>query len=416
MTILISGAGIAGLTLALTCRQIGMPCRIVEQVREVKPLGVGINLQPNAVRELIDLGLEAELSAIGVPTQELAMFAANGREVWREPRGLAAGYRWPQYSVHRGELQMLLYRAVLERLGPDAIETGVKGLSHRTEGEEAVLETERGERRGALLIAADGLHSAIRRRMHPDEGPPIWAGAILWRGASRIARFSENNMMAMIGDYDQKFVTYPIGGPDSEGRSLINWIAERRFEAGHGWAREDWSRVVPASEFAHWFESWRFGWIDVTAIIAAAPAVYEYPMVDRDPLPFWTQGRVTLMGDAAHIMYPTGSNGASQAIVDARRLGRAFLDHGPTPAALADYEAEMRPRMAKVIAANRGAGPDYVLEIVKQRTGGVFDDVEAVMPLKERQDFAANYKRTAGFSIDALNAQPPLIGEHERRA
>ncbi|MEL7463215.1 MAG: flavin-dependent oxidoreductase [Pseudomonadota bacterium] len=415
MTVLISGAGIAGLSLALTCHQIGVPCRIVEQVREVKPLGVGINLQPNAVRELFDLGLERELAAIGVPTQELAMLAANGKEVWREPRGRDAGYRWPQYSVQRGELQMMLYRAVLDRLGQDAIETGAKGRAFRTEGDEAVLETDSGERRGAVLIAADGLHSAIRRQMHPDEGAPIWAGAILWRGATRAKPFAERNVMAMIGDYGQKFVTYPISGPDETGEVLINWIAERAFDAGHGWAREDWSREAQASDFLPWFEDWRFGRIDVPALITGAKVVYEYPMVDRDPADHWTDGRVTLMGDAAHIMYPTGSNGASQAIVDARKIGRAFIDHGVGPEALAAYETEMRPRMAKVIAANRGAGPDYVLEIVKERSGGDFDDVETVMPHAERAAFASNYKSTAGFDPATLNAQPPIIGAMTRR-
>ena len=414
MTVLISGAGIAGLTLALTCHQLRIPCRIVEQVDELKPLGVGINLQPNAVRELLDLGLGAELDRIGVKTQQLMLVARNGKEVWSEPRGLEAGYNWPQYSVHRGELQMMLHRVVLDRLGPDVIETSAAGRAFRTEGDEAVLDTAAGERRGAVLIAADGLHSAIRRQMFPSEGPPIWAGAILWRGASRMKNFSDHNRMAMIGDYQQKFVTYPISRPDQNGEVLINWIAERTYDASHGWQREDWNREAPVSDFIDMFEDWRFGWIDIPEIISAAPTVYEYPMVDRDPLPHWTEGRVTLMGDAAHIMYPTGSNGASQAIVDARKIGRALLDHGVGPEALNAYEAEMRPRMAKVIAANRGAGPDYVLEIVRQRSGGVFDDIEDVMPFEERETFAAEYKKTAGFSIDALNAAPPIIPQVAR--
>ena len=414
MTVLISGAGIAGLTLALTCHQLRIPCRIVEQVDELKPLGVGINLQPNAVRELLDLGLGAELDRIGVKTQQLMLVARNGKEVWSEPRGLEAGYNWPQYSVHRGELQMMLHRVVLDRLGPDVIETSAAGRAFRTEGDEAVLDTAAGERRGAVLIAADGLHSAIRRQMFPNEGPPIWAGAILWRGASRMKNFSDRNRMAMIGDYQQKFVTYPISGPDQNGEVLINWIAERTYDASHGWQREDWNREAPVSDFIDMFEDWRFGWIDIPEIISAAPTVYEYPMVDRDPLPHWTEGRVTLMGDAAHIMYPTGSNGASQAIVDARKIGRALLDHGVGPEALNAYEAEMRPRMAKVIAANRGAGPDYVLEIVRQRSGGVFDDIEDVMPFEERKTFSAEYKKTAGFSIDALNAAPPIIPQVAR--
>lgn len=410
MTVLISGAGIAGLSLALTCHQIGVPCRIIEQVGEIKPLGVGINIQPNAVRELFDLGLEAELDAIGLRTQELAMFARGGAEVWREPRGAAAGYAWPQFSVHRGALQMMLLRTVQKRLGADVIETGVTGGAFRTDGDEAVLETSAGERRGAALIAADGLHSAIRRQMHPGEGPPIWAGAILWRGASRMRPFSAKNTMAMIGDYEQKFVTYPIAAPDADGAALINWIAERKFDASHGWAREDWSREADIGDFIDDFADWRFGWLDVPALIRATSKVYEYPMVDRDPLPFWTDGAVTLMGDAAHVMYPTGSNGASQAIVDARKIGAAFRKHGVGPAALRAYEAEMRPKMAAVIQANRGAGPDYVLEIVRERSGGVFDDIEEVMPHAERVAFAANYKQKAGFAIADLNAAPPIIG------
>ncbi|MEM7547521.1 MAG: flavin-dependent oxidoreductase [Pseudomonadota bacterium] len=409
MTVLISGAGIGGLTLALTCHQLAIPVHVVEQVAQMKPLGVGINLQPNAVRELMALGLGDDLAAIGVPTAELAMFAPNGKEVWREPRGKAAGYRWPQYSVHRGELQMMLYHAVMDRLGPDAIETGTRGHGFRMEGDEAVLDTDQGPRRTRVLIAADGLHSTIRRQMFPEEGPPKWAGAILWRGASRVPPFADSNLMAMIGDYGQKFVTYPISGTDGDGTALINWIAEKTYDASHGWSREDWSREAPIDDFIHMFEDWRFGWIDVPAIIRAAKTVYEYPMVDRDPLPHWTMGAVTLMGDAAHIMYPTGSNGASQAIVDARKLGAALIRHGVGPDALADYEAEMRPRMAQVIAANRGAGPDYVLEIVRQRCGGVFDDIEDVMPFAERREFAAAYKRTAGLSIADLNAAPPII-------
>ena len=416
MTVLISGGGIAGLALALTCHQLGLPCRVIEKAREVKPLGVGINLQPNAVRELMDLGLGPALDRIGVRTEELVMIARNGREVWREPRGAAAGYAWPQFSVHRGELQMALFRAVLERLGPDAVETGVEGRAYRTEGDEAVLDTDRGERRGAVLVGADGLHSAARRQMHPGEGAPIWAGAVLWRGATRQRRAADRNVMTMIGDYDQKFVTYPISAPDEAGFTLVNWIAERRFDASHGWAREDWSREAPVSDFEDWFAGWRFGDVDVPALIRGAPAVYEYPMVDRDPLARWTEGRVTLMGDAAHIMYPTGSNGASQAIVDARKIGAAFAAHGVGPAALLAYEDEMRPRMAKVILANRGAGPDYVLEIVKERSGGDFIDVDDVMPRAEREAFAATYKKTAGFDPETLNAAPSIIGPIENGA
>lgn len=413
-TVLVAGGGIAGLTMALTCHQIGVPVKVFESSRELRPLGVGINLQPNAVRELMELGLEHQLPKIGVATKEYGFYTKTGLEIWNEPRGLDAGYKWPQYSVHRGELQMLLYRKVLERLGPDAMVTGARATGFRNESQSVKLHYERNGQRhtaeGSVLIGADGLHSAIRAQMVPDEGPPLWSGAILWRGATKGMPFRTGASMALIGHATQRFVTYPISEPDPHtGEVTMNWLAELSFEPSQGWNREDWNRRADKADFMDKFSDWRFGWIDCVDLIERTEEVFEYPMVDRDPLENWTVGNTTLMGDAAHIMYPVGSNGASQAIVDARHLGRAFQDHRVGVEALQTYEHKLRPATAKMILTNRGSGPDAVMQMVEDRCGGVFDDIEDVMPYQERSDFAANFKKTAGLSIDALNAMPPIV-------
>lgn len=216
--------------------------------------------------------------------------------------------------------------------------------------------------------------------------------------------------MALIGTMDQRFVAYPISAPDPEtGEALMNWIAELRFDPSGGWTRSDWNRRVPASEFAHHFAGWNFGWIDAPSLIAATDEIFEYPMVDRDPLPRWQDGRVSLMGDAAHVMYPVGSNGASQAIMDARKLGRALLDHGPTPQALEAYEAETRPGANRTVLASREAGPDALLGVVEDRCAGRFEDIEAVIPRAEMDAFQARWKTVAGLAKEALNTAPPIL-------
>lgn len=406
MTVLIAGAGIAGLTLGLTLHRIGVPFRIYEAVRALRPLGVGINLQPNAVRELLDLGLGPDLDRIGVRTRQYGFYSKTGRTIWEEPRGLAAGYRWPQYSIHRGHLQMLLAERLVEQAGPGALVTGARAVGFEADG---TLLLEDGAVQGSLLIAADGIHSAIRRQMVPGEGPPIWAGAVLWRGVTQAPPFFGGAAMALAGHDTQRIVAYPISQPDARGLVAMNWIAELRTDPAQGWNREDWNRKARLEDFAPAFASWRFDWLDVPALIAGAAEVYEYPMVDRDPLERWTHGRVTLMGDAAHPTYPVGSNGASQAIVDARTLGAAILAHGQTPQALAAYEAEIRPRTTAVGLANRGSGPDAVMQMVEDRCGGVFDDIDTVIPRAELAAHAERYKRLAGFSVEALNARPPII-------
>lgn len=414
MTVIIAGAGIAGLTLGLTLQQIGVRFRIYEAAATLAPLGVGINLQPNAVRELFALGLEAELDRVGIRTRDYGFYTRTGREIWTEPRGLAAGYRWPQFSVHRGRLQMALHAALVERAGPGCVVTGARatGFENTAGGAVLTVATAAGPLAvpGSVVIGADGIHSAIRRQMRPAEGPPVWGGAVLWRATTEAAPFKSGASMILAGHDTQRIVAYPIGPADpATGRATINWIAERTVDPAAGWRREDWNRQADIAEFLPYFEDWRFDWLDVPALIRGAGRVFEYPMVDRDPIERWTDGRVTLIGDAAHPTYPVGSNGASQAVVDARIVGAQFLAHGVGPDALHAYEAMVRPPTERVTLANRGSGPDAIMQLVEDRCGGVFEHIDDVVPRAELAAHAEKYKRLAGFAIDELNDRPDLI-------
>ncbi|SDI74514.1 flavin-dependent oxidoreductase [Lutimaribacter saemankumensis] len=412
--ILIAGGGIAGLSLALTLHQVGVRCTVYESVPELRPLGVGINLQPNAVRELFDMGFTAdELDRVGVPAREWALVGRNGNDIYAEPRGLLAGYNWPQYAVHRGQLQMLLYGKVVERLGPDAVQMGLRvtGYEQGADGVTAVLADAEGREShatGTLLIGADGLHSAIRAQMHPDQPPIQWGGAILWRGVTRAKPIRTGSSFVGLGTHKHRMVIYPISHTDADGMATINWIAEQTFDNSAGW-EGDWNKKVSAEDFVHHFEGWNFDWLDVPALIRGAAEVYEYPMIDREPVPTWVDGRVALMGDAAHVMYPTGSNGASQAIIDARVIGSELVAHGVNAQALAAYDARLCGPVSELILRNRGAGPFGMLNIVDDRCGGEFDDIDDVFPEAERAEFMAGYKKAAGFAIEALNAAPPTI-------
>ena len=345
--VLIAGGGIGGLSLALTLHQIGIPCRILEASREMKPLGVGINLQPNAVRELRDLGIgDDELNTVGLQIREWALVGLNGKEVYAEPRGLVAGYNWPQYAVHRGALHMLLYRTVLERLGPDAVtlDARVTGYEKTADGVRATICNTAGQESqhtAPLLIGADGIHSAVRAQMHPDQPPIHWGGAIMWRGTVRARPLRTGASFVGLGTHRQRMVIYPISGPDAEGNCLINWIAEVTRDNADGWPEDSWFRQVEVADFVHHFNAFRFDWLDVPAMLAEADCAYENPMIDRDPVDTWVDGPVALMGDAAHAMYPTGSNGASQAIIDARTLGASLRKNGVTPAALSAYDDQL---------------------------------------------------------------------------
>ncbi|MCF6232567.1 MAG: flavin-dependent oxidoreductase [Rhodobacteraceae bacterium] len=412
MTVLIAGGGIAGLTLGLTLHQIGVPFHIYEATREIRPLGVGINLQPNAVRELLDLDLDEDLDAIGVKTRQYGFYSKLGNTIWEEPRGQWAGYAWPQYSVHRGTLQVMLFETLIKRAGAGVITTGARATGFENTRDGPQLHLENGDKvTGSLIISADGIHSALRAQMYPDEGAPIWNGRVLWRATTQADAYFNGASMVMIGHDNLRLVAYPISNPDPVTNiATINWIAEKKFGLGENWRKEDWNRAADINDFLPDFQEWNFDWIDVPSLIKGADVVYEYPMVDRDPLEQWTIGCVTLMGDAAHPTYPVGSNGAGQAIIDARVIGARILEHGITAKALMAYEAETRPVTTNVGLANRaGGGPDGVLQQVEDLCGGVFDDIETVIPHTELAAHAEKYKALAGFSVAALNAKPPII-------
>jgi len=416
MTVLVAGGGIAGLTVALSLHQIGVKVRVFESVPELKPIGVGINVLPHACRELIELGLLDRLEETGVRTKELAYFSKHGQQIWSEPRGLEAGYKWPQFSIHRGVLLQLLLDAARERIGAANILTGhhLKDWSETADGVTARFVDRdgnpAGEHKGSVLIGADGIHSAMRAKLYPQEGAPIWNGRILWRGVTHGEPFLSGRTMIMAGHETLKFVCYPISRAASEkGRPMINWIAERHLPPDYQWRREDYNRAGRTEEFLPYFESWTFDWLDVPGLIRNAEYCYEYPLVDRDPLPQWTFGRVTLTGDAAHPMYPIGSNGASQAILDARVLAREILDKGETAAALEAYEAERRPATTQLVLLNRKNGPEQVMQLVEERAPNGFAKVADVLTHEELEGIAANYKKVAGFQVDALNAKPPIV-------
>ncbi|MGJ4901803.1 flavin-dependent oxidoreductase [Bradyrhizobium sp. HKCCYLS2058] len=422
LPVIIAGGGIGGLATALTLQQIGVPCIVHESVREMRPLGVGINLQPNAVRELYDLGIgAADLDQVGVPAKEWALVGLNGNDIYSEPRGLLAGYDWPQYAVHRGKLHMLLYSRLVERAGRDAVRLGSRVTGYDKNADGSVMarvehaDGSRSEQRGRLLIGADGIHSAIRAQMHPTQPPIHWGGAVMWRGVTWAKPMRTGSSFVGLGTHRHRVVVYPISHPDPKtGLALINWIAEVTMDNTEGWKQTGWFRQVPVAEFAHHFAGWTYDWLDVPALIAGADGAYENPMIDRDPVSTWVDGPVALMGDAAHAMYPTGSNGASQAIVDARVLGACLLVHGVTPAALAAYDEKLCGPISQVILRNRGAGPFGLLNLVDERCGGTFTDIDDVIPPAERDAFMAGYKKAAGFAIEQLNAAPRTIAEGAR--
>jgi 2-polyprenyl-6-methoxyphenol hydroxylase-like FAD-dependent oxidoreductase len=420
--VIIAGGGIGGLATALTLHQIGVPCIVLEAVRELRALGVGINLQPNAVRELYDLGFtEGDLDRVGLPAKEWALVGLNGNDIYSEPRGFLAGYNWPQYAVHRGQLHLLLHQKLIERAGPQAVALGsrVTGYRRNSDGTVSALvehaDGSTSETSGALLIAADGIHSTVRAQMHPTQPPIHWGGAIMWRGTTWAKPIRTGSSFVGLGTHLQRIVFYPISHPDPQtGLAMINWIAEVTMDNAEGWKQSGWFRPVSIDDFLHHFDDWVWDWLDVPALIRQADAVFENPMIDRDPVPTWVDGPVALLGDAAHPMYPTGSNGGSQAIMDARVLGAAMLEHGVTPEALVAYDEKLCGPVSQVVLRNRGAGPFGLLNMVDERCGGTFDNIDDVIPAKERTEFMAGYKAAAGFAIEALNKARPTIANGAR--
>lgn len=407
MDVMIAGAGIGGLTTALMLHRRGIACRLYEAAPALAELGVGINVLPHAIRELALLDLLPDLDRIALRTSEMVYLTRQGQEIWREARGLAGGHDVPQFSIHRGRLQAMLHRAVTSRLGPDAVRPGHVVTGFAQDGAGVTLHLrDRDPVRGDVLIGADGVHSRIRAQLHPD-GPGLrWNGVMMWRGATEYPAYGDGTTMIVAGGFTTKLVLYPIAPGTAPGRVLMNWVITSRIAADGAEApgREDWNRRGTEAEVMPLAQAFGVDVIDLPALVRATPEYFRYPMCDRDPLPDWSRGRVTLLGDAAHPMYPVGSNGASQAILDARALADLLAGQqtggGDVAAALAAYDAARRPATAQIVALNRKGGPEGVIDEVERRAPDGFADLDAVIPWPEREAIVRGYATTAGFGTD----------------
>ena len=406
--IIIVGAGIGGLTLGLALHQAGIACRIYESVPDVKAIGVGINLLPHATKELAALGLEDALARVAVKTRDATFFNRFGQLIYQEPLGRAAGYDHPQFSTHRGDLQMILLDAFRSRAGADRIVTNSHcvGVAQDEAGVTVTFSDGPGGKnrfavRGRVAIACDGINSAVRKQFFPGEGEPRYSGVNMWRGVTRWKPMLSGASMVRAGWLSHgKMVIYPIRDADTDGLQLINWVAEIETP---NYRKRDWNRAGSIEDFIGAFADWHFDWLDVPAFVRAADLVLEFPMVDQDPLPRWSFGRVTLLGDAAHPMVPRGSNGAGQAILDVRALTTALREHADPVAALAAYEAQRLEATTRVVLTNRTNPPDAILREVYERTRDrPFAAIGDVISHEELVALSEGYKRIAGYSKDAL--------------
>jgi 5-methylphenazine-1-carboxylate 1-monooxygenase len=405
MKIAIVGGGIGGLALALFLHRHGLECDVYENAPEIREIGVGITVLPHAMRELAALGLQPQLEALGIENLESVFFNRWGNFIYREPRGRHAGYSTPEIGIHRGKLHRVLYEAVLARLGAQHMH-----LDHRCVG----IEQDAGRatlvlRNGAgaqlepvhadVVVACDGVNSAVRRLFYPDE-KLAFGGINTWRGVTVHPPILSGKSYLRIGSIETgKMVIYPIADDvDGKGNQLVNWVAEIRRE---GAPMNDWNKPGDSADFIDIYKDWRFGWLDVPALIAGAQGIFEYPMVDKDPVARWTFGRVTLLGDAAHPMYPRGSNGSAQAIIDARTLATQLATAADGPAALAAYEAIRLAPTARIVETNRTVPPDFInIKVDELSAGKPFRHIDDLISQEELRAMSDEYKRIAGFSLD----------------
>ncbi len=408
--VLIAGGGISGLTAALCLHRAGHQVQVFESVAEPRELGVGLNLLPHSVRILHDLGLADQLAAAAVHTSALRFCSENGVTIWEEPRGEAAGNPWPQYSIHRGRLQMVLLDAVKRTLGSEALFLG-HHFSHYTEQSDHVeahfTDRKSGRPRksftGDVLVGADGLHSVLRKLLVTGNDDLFYSGLVLWRGAVEAPAFLDGRTMIMAGHDQQKAVIYPIRGPQEFGGTVLtNWVAERPVDMDV--AAADWNSETDPLVIAEMFKDWDFGWLNVGELIASTPVAYEFPMVDRHPLSQWSHGRVTLLGDAAHPMRPNGSNGAAQGILDAEALTGALSEHADPERALLAYDQQRVDPTGRLVLANRQAGPERVMQWVHDRCDGTCQGQHQCVPTSDLEREANAYKKLAGFDISQLQA------------
>jgi 2-polyprenyl-6-methoxyphenol hydroxylase-like FAD-dependent oxidoreductase len=416
MKVMVIGAGIGGLSTALSLHAAGIEAEVFESVKDIQPLGLGINLQPNAVRELIELGLGDALAKAGIATSTLAYYNKHGQKIWSEPRGVGAGYRWPQYAIHRGELQRMLLEAVYARLGRERVHLGHHLASLAQDDAKVTAQfidrasgAPLGEEEADALVAADGMHSAVRRIYNPDEGLPVSSGRIMWRGALLTRPYLDGRTQVMIGHRDQRAVVYPMSEKLAPpGLQLINWLVILG-DQGLEHRREDWDLVVRKERFFPQFAGWNFPWLRLADMIEATEEIFEYPKADREPLERWTVGRVTLLGDAAHPMRPVGSQAGTQAVVDGRVFAQALAESGDdVRAGLQRYDDVRRPAMNEVVLRNRNFGPEIVMQMAEERAPGGFERIDDVIPQRELQEIARSFKVAAGFDPETLNNRPSL--------
>jgi 5-methylphenazine-1-carboxylate 1-monooxygenase len=408
MEILLIGGGIGGLTLALCLHRVGVRSRIFEVTREYKPLGVGINLLPHAVRELSNVGVAAELGARGVQVQDSRFFNSHGQFIYSELCGRAAGHRFPHLTLHRADLHEVLLTAVTNRLGRDAVVMDHRciGIEQDAQGVTVHFEDSRGRRRasvrGAAAIGCDGVRSAVRRQVHPDEPAPTYTGHTTWRGVARDRPFLSGATVARAGSFKTGLVAaYPIR-KFTDGTQLINFVGALPKQTP---LPSDWHREGRLADIIGSFRDWRFPWLDIPRLFSRADAVLEYPLFDHEPLDHWTAGRVTLLGDAAHPISPRGGNGAAQAIIDAATLARTLAEIADPAAALRAYEDERRPATTRILYVNRQAPPDIIIARVEQMTGGKpFERLDALIDAREFRAITERYKAITGGDIRVTNS------------
>ena len=413
MKAIIAGAGIGGLSAALSLNKIGVDVKIYESVSEIRPLGVGINVLPHASRELIALGLQSELDKFAIRTRSMQYFTRRGKLVLSVPCGEYAGYNWPQYSLHRGEFQMMLLNVFKQRAGEDNVLTGHQ-LADFQQDEGSVtahfIKPETGEKSlsetADVLIGADGLHSAARKKLYPNEGQPVFASMVCMRGSVESLPYLDGESMIICGDKRLRLVSYPISKQAREqGRSHINWIAAIPKQTDSP-LEEDWNKLADAEELIKLYQDWQFDWLNVPQLISKTKKVFEFPVYDRDPLKQWTFDRVSLIGDAAHPLIPVSSSGAVHAIIDGRALAYALGTNSDVTKGLKAYEDDRLKKANQVVLASRQNGPDEVLEIVKEECPEDAEDIFLHVDKARLEKIIDDFKERSGFGIDALNNLP----------
>jgi 2-polyprenyl-6-methoxyphenol hydroxylase-like FAD-dependent oxidoreductase len=410
----IVGGGISGLSFALSLHQVGIACRVYEAVPSLAPLGYGINLQPNAVRELTALGLGDRLAAAGVLTQELAFYNKHGQLIWTEPRGRAAGYRWPQISISRGRLHEILLAAIYERLGAGAVATGHRLTGFEQRGDKVIARfadpsgKPAGEAEGDILVGADGIHSAVRARFYKGE-KAVFDGYLHYRGTVEAAPYLTGASMAVVGHRHHRAILYPIVRQPG-GKVTINWLAYTKIPPGSP-PLEAWDTAADKEACVDQFKGWTYPWLDVHGLFAATPAerVLQLPNVDRDPIPRWSFGRVTLIGDAAHPMQPVGAQAGSQAVVDGRVLAASLMTVRDPTEALTRYQNERIAAMNDMVVRNRNLGLESILQTAEERAPGGFKHIHDVLSQEELENTAAGFKKAAGFDVETVNSRNSFV-------